>query len=123
MLSEGGEALFSEVDISDEDSVDACVRHVTEQLGGIDILLNNAALYGALDFSDRSAEALQRVYDVNLHGTWRMSRTVAPVMVEARHGRIINVASTTAYLHSTPMDPAADSTPTPTPCPSGASWA
>jgi 3-oxoacyl-[acyl-carrier protein] reductase len=102
-LSELGEAHFVHVDISDEESVEACVQQVTDQLGGIDILLNNAALYDSLDFGDQSPDYLRKVYDVNLHGTWLMSRAVAPVMVAARYGRIINVASTTAYLYTTPM--------------------
>ena len=102
-LSKLGDVRFVPVDISDEGSVSACVQRVTDLFGKIDILLNNAALYDQLDFENRSLDYLRRVYDVNLHGTWLMSRSVAPVMVAARHGRIINIASTTAYLYSTPM--------------------
>jgi 3-oxoacyl-[acyl-carrier protein] reductase len=102
-LSRLGEVCFVAVDIADEASTEACVKQVVEQLGGIDILLNNAALYDGLDFGDRSLEYLRKVYDVNLHGSWLMSRAVAPVMVAAGYGRIINVASTTAYLYTTPM--------------------
>jgi 3-oxoacyl-[acyl-carrier protein] reductase len=103
-LGELGEACFVEVDIADASSAESSVQQVVDRFGGVDILLNNAALYDALDFSDRSLEYLRKVYDINLHGTWLMSRAVAPVMVAARYGRIINVASTTAYLYSTPMD-------------------
>jgi len=102
-LSRLGEVCFVEVDIADQESSEACVNRVVDQLGGIDILLNNAALYDGLDFGDRSLETLRKVNDINLNGSWLMSRAVAPGMVAAGYGRIINVASTTAYLYTTPM--------------------
>jgi 3-oxoacyl-[acyl-carrier protein] reductase len=105
-LCEIGEAHFVPVDISDEVSVATCVQRVVDDLGGIDILLNNAALYDKLEFGNRSLDYLRQVNDVNLNGTWLMSRAVAPVMVAAEYGRIINVSSTTAYLYTTPMAPA-----------------
>jgi 3-oxoacyl-[acyl-carrier protein] reductase len=100
-----GNAMFVQVDISEEESARRCVEQVVDEQGRIDILLNNAALYDGLDFGNRSIEYLRRVVDVNVNGAWLMSRAVAPVMVEAESGRIINVASTTAYLHTTSMAP------------------
>ena len=81
------------------------LREILAEQGRIDILLNNAAIYDQLDFTDRSLDYLRRVIDVNVNGAWLMSRAVAPAMVDAQWGRIINVSSTTAYLHSTPMAP------------------
>ncbi|MAG29440.1 MAG: dehydrogenase [Deltaproteobacteria bacterium] len=105
-LQDIGEVSFVQVDISDEDSTRAGADRIVAERGRIDILLNNAALYDQLDFSNHSLEYLRRVIDVNVNGTWLMSRAVVPAMVKAKSGRIINVASTTAYLHTTPMAPA-----------------
>ena len=59
--------------------------------------MNNAALYGDWDMGDQSYEYLRRVFDVNLHGVWLMTRAVAPHMVEQEYGRIVNQASAAAY--------------------------
>ncbi len=104
-LASLGEVSFAEVDISDEDSARACAEQIATDYGRIDILLNNAALYDDLDFTDNSLESLRRVADVNVNGTLLMSRAIAPSMVAANRGRIINVSSTTAYLHATSMAP------------------
>ncbi|MBW2270302.1 MAG: SDR family oxidoreductase [Deltaproteobacteria bacterium] len=98
-LASRGEVEFIFTDISDEASVAESAARAQERFGHIDILLNNAALYDRIDFSNQSLEYLRKVYDVNLHGAWLMSRAVAPFMVERRHGRIINVGSTMAYLY------------------------
>ena len=68
-----------------------------ERFGRIDILINNAALYGDWDMGDQSFDYLKRVFDVNLHGVWLMTRAVAPHMVEQQYGRIVNQASAAAY--------------------------
>ena len=65
----------------------------------VDILVNNAAIYGDYNGGDNSLEYLKQVFDVNLHGQWVMARAVAPLMVGQRWGRIVNVASIAAYLH------------------------
>ena len=59
--------------------------------------MNNAALYGDWDMGDQSFDYLKRVFDVNLHGVWLMTRAVAPHMVEQQYGRIVNQASAAAY--------------------------
>jgi 3-oxoacyl-[acyl-carrier protein] reductase len=46
---------------------------------------------------DQSLDYLKRVFDVNLHGVWLMTRAVAPHMVEQQYGRIVNQASAAAY--------------------------
>jgi 3-oxoacyl-[acyl-carrier protein] reductase len=92
-----GTVDYARCDVSDADSVEACISATTERFGRIDVLVNNAALYGDWDMADQSFEYLKRVFDVNLHGVWLMTRAVAPVMVEQRYGRIVNQASAAAY--------------------------
>jgi 3-oxoacyl-[acyl-carrier protein] reductase len=96
-LQEIGPTEFVRTDITDPASVEACARTAADRFGGVDILVNNAALYGDWDMGDNSYEYLRTVFDVNLHGVWLMSRAAAPHMVERGGGRIINQSSGAAY--------------------------
>ncbi len=98
-LRSAGEVLFVHTDISDEESAADCARHTREHFGSIDVLINNAAIYAELDNQDQSLEYLKRVFDVNLHGAWLMTRAVAPAMVAQGRGRIVNQSSDAAYLY------------------------
>ena len=95
----GADVVALATDIADEASVQACVDASVERFGSVDILVNNAAIYGELDNLDNSLEYLRTVFDVNLHGQWLMARAAAPGMVEQGRGRIVNIASIAAYLH------------------------
>jgi 3-oxoacyl-[acyl-carrier protein] reductase len=99
-LEKLGEAAFVQTDISDEQSALSCAAQTKEQLGGIDILVNNAALYFDIDNERNDYEYLQNVFSVNLHGAWLMARACAPTMAEQRWGRIINQSSDAAYLYN-----------------------
>jgi len=90
---------FVKTDIADPESAQAAVDATLERFGTVDILINNAAIYGDYVGSDHSLEYLKKVFDVNLHGQWVMAKVVAPHLVQQRWGRIVNVASIAAYLH------------------------
>jgi len=90
---------FVKTDIADPESAQAAVDATLERFGTVDILVNNAAIYGDYVGSDHSLEYLKKVFDVNLHGQWVMAKVVAPHLVRQRWGRIVNVASIAAYLH------------------------
>jgi 3-oxoacyl-[acyl-carrier protein] reductase len=93
---------FVQTDISDERSAEACVATTAEVFGQPDVLVNNAALYFDIDNANNDPTYLKKVFDVNLHGAWLMSRAAAPGMVERGEGRIINQSSTAAYLYQVP---------------------
>ena len=95
-----GEAIFVQTDIADEESTQACAARVSDELGGLDILVNNAALYYDIDNENNDYEYLQKVFSVNLHGAWLMAKACSPSMVEQRWGRIINQSSDAAYLYN-----------------------
>src|SRR3954465_13475567 len=97
-LEKLGDTAFVQTDISDEPSTLACAAKTKEQFGGIDILVNNAALYYDIDNERNDYEYLQKVFSVNLHGAWLMAKACSPAMVEQRYGRIINQSSDAAYL-------------------------
>ena len=94
-----GDVEFVRTDIADPASAQAAVDATVERFGRVDILVNNAAIYGDYNGGDNSLEYLKQVFDVNVHGQWVMARSVAPLMVGQRWGRIVNVASIAAYLH------------------------
>ena len=98
-LAAHGEIDWVRTDVADETSAQECVAATLARFGRIDILLNNAAIYGDYQPTDTSLAYLRRMFDVNVHGQWLMARAVAPHLVRQRSGRIINVASIAAYLH------------------------
>jgi NAD(P)-dependent dehydrogenase (short-subunit alcohol dehydrogenase family) len=106
-LGGGTTAAFTSTDVASPESVEETARATVDAFGGIDILVNNAALYGDWDMTDQSYEYLKRVFDVNLHGVWLMSRAVAPHLVGRGGGRIVNQSSGAAYNYrgtGTPAD-------------------
>ncbi|MCH7611319.1 MAG: SDR family oxidoreductase [Chloroflexi bacterium] len=100
----GRECLPLEVDVSDAGSVETMVKQVLERYGRIDILVNNAALDPKFDrehagrhstsFEEFPLEAWQQAMDVNITGMFLCAQAVAPTMVEAGQGVIVNVSST-----------------------------
>jgi NAD(P)-dependent dehydrogenase (short-subunit alcohol dehydrogenase family) len=105
-ISARGSTAFGEVvDITDEDAVVAAVGRVRERTGSVDILVNNAALFGTLKHSpvlELSAADFDRVMRVNVTGQFICAKAVIPHMREAGWGRIVNISSGAA-LKGIPM--------------------
>ena len=95
-----GDVIGVATDISSEDSARACAAATIEHYGTIDILVNNAALYYDIENERNDYDYLQKVFQVNLHGAWLMTRACAPKMVEQRFGRVINQSSDAAYMYN-----------------------
>ena len=82
-----------ELDVRDGDSIAAAVAAATDELGSIDIVVNNAG-YDEFGFFVNTDEAMwDRVLGVNLRGVIAVTHAVLPGMQERRRGRIVNVAS------------------------------
>ena len=95
----GHEALYVHTDIADEGSVERMARTVAERWGGIDGLVNNAAIatgVGGKRFDEVSAADFDRVLGVNVRGTWQACKAVYPYMRQRGKGKIVNLASDTA---------------------------
>jgi 3-oxoacyl-[acyl-carrier protein] reductase len=99
-LSDAGDVQFIATDVATEPSAQACARTVAERFGGIDVLVNNAAVYGNWNRADQSYGYLKAVMDVNLFGVWLMTGAVVPYMIERGGGSIINQASGAAYNYA-----------------------
>jgi NAD(P)-dependent dehydrogenase (short-subunit alcohol dehydrogenase family) len=102
-LSKLGPVHVVATDVADEDSGVACAAATVERFGRLDVLVNNAGLYGDMDMSDQSLDYLRKMFDINLHGSWLMVRAVAPHMVRQGGGRVINIASGAAYNYKGSM--------------------
>ena len=90
----GVSCLAIKADISDEDQVDGMVSEIEAEMGGVDILVNNAAIDTPDLFSNKDAETFRRILDVNVVGAFNCAKRVSKHMIDNRYGRIINISST-----------------------------
>jgi NAD(P)-dependent dehydrogenase (short-subunit alcohol dehydrogenase family) len=83
------------LDVSSADDADRAAREVTERFGGLDVLVNNAAI--AYDTWQRAATAdldvVRTATETNLYGPWRLVQAFLPLLRASGHGRIVNVSS------------------------------
>jgi NAD(P)-dependent dehydrogenase (short-subunit alcohol dehydrogenase family) len=96
----GGE--FIACDFSDLDKVPEAVRQLTDRLGKVDFLINNAGTFLEKPVHEMQLDDWERVQRVNLTAPFLITREVLPQMIAHRSGRIINIASTASsqgYLH------------------------
>jgi NAD(P)-dependent dehydrogenase (short-subunit alcohol dehydrogenase family) len=93
--SELGNAAYPvELDVSDQDSIDAAVTTVVSHAGKLDILVNNAAIFDAAQTVDITRASFDKLYAVNVAGTLFTMQAVAKQMIAQGHGgKIINMAS------------------------------
>ncbi len=90
----GSSAIPVYIDVTSQESIEAAVSEVVDQLGGIDILINNAALFTAAPIVDVERSDYESVFAVNFGGTLFTLQAVAKQMIEqGRGGKIINMAS------------------------------
>jgi 3-oxoacyl-[acyl-carrier protein] reductase len=81
-------------DVSDEGSVSRCVAAAEQQLGPIDVLVNNAGVYAHGPVDRLDALVFDHTIAVNLRGPFLMARSILPGMKSRRKGHVVNVAST-----------------------------
>jgi len=98
-----GNAVAAHCDVTSAQNCKALATIAQDRLGGLDVLVNNAALYGALQrkpYADIDEDVWDRVMAVNVKGVWQASRHLAPLMQAAGGGAIINIASATVFSGS-----------------------
>lgn len=94
----GRRALTVTADVSSSEDVNRMVDTVVKEWGRIDILVNNAGITRDDLLMRMEAEAWDAVINVNLKGTFLMTREAAKVMIRARRGRIVNIASVSGLV-------------------------
>jgi NAD(P)-dependent dehydrogenase (short-subunit alcohol dehydrogenase family) len=90
---DGGEAVAIHLDLADGDSVERFAEAAVEVLGATEIVVSNAALNVAGSALDTDPETFEQVIGVNVNGTHRLIRALAPAMVARQRGDIVFVTS------------------------------
>ncbi|MEI9407462.1 L-iditol 2-dehydrogenase [Mesorhizobium salmacidum] len=90
----GDHAYALKLDVTDQASIDAAVKAVEDKTGGLDILINNAALFDLAPIVEISRASYEKLFSVNVAGTLFMLQAAARSMIaRGKGGRIINMAS------------------------------
>jgi 3-oxoacyl-[acyl-carrier protein] reductase len=87
-------ALAISADVADINSVNAAVEKALAEFGTIDILINNAGIAAFGKFLELEPQEWERIIQVNLMGTYYVTRAVLPNMIERQTGDIFNISST-----------------------------
>ncbi|MBQ8563200.1 MAG: 3-oxoacyl-ACP reductase FabG [Firmicutes bacterium] len=85
------------LDITDKQSVEAMVAEVAGEFGRVDILINNAGITKDAQFYKMTQEEFDSVINVNLRGTYIITKAVLPYMMKQNYGKIVNASSVSAY--------------------------
>ena len=94
----GGRALALTADVTDPAAVGRAIEHLAAEHGPVAILVNNAGVPGAGQFTDIGFEDWRRVLDVHVDGTFHVTKAVLPWMTAAGWGRIVTIASEAVWL-------------------------
>jgi NAD(P)-dependent dehydrogenase (short-subunit alcohol dehydrogenase family) len=89
----GGKACGIPVDVSDSDAVASAVTTAVEELGGLDVAINAAAIAQQANLAELTPSAWREMIDINLSGAFYVSREAALSMLAAGRGSIVNVGS------------------------------
>jgi NAD(P)-dependent dehydrogenase (short-subunit alcohol dehydrogenase family) len=104
------DVIATEVDVTDEASVEAMVDTVTDRLGPVDVLVNNAGIVENSPAEETSIDSWRRVLAVNLNGVFLCAKHVGRQMLERGDGRIVNIASMSGFDVNVPQKQASYNT-------------
>ena len=85
-------------DVTDEKQVQEMVKKIEEEVGVIDVLVNNAGIIKRIPMLEMTAEEFRQVVDVDLNAPFIVSKAVIPSMIKKGHGKIINICSMMSEL-------------------------
>ena len=102
-LTSNKAAALLEEDVSKEEEVDAMISLIEKKWGGVDILINNAAVDLSNLFHLKTADEFRKTLDVNVVGAFNCSKRVYRHMLDQEYGRIINISSTNGINTYYPM--------------------
>lgn len=88
------ETLVIKADVSNEEQVKNMIQEIISKFGRIDVLVNNAGIAIDKEFENRTVEDWKRTLEVNMIGTFLVSKYASENMMENKSGKIINVSST-----------------------------
>jgi NAD(P)-dependent dehydrogenase (short-subunit alcohol dehydrogenase family) len=92
--AEGGRTSVIELDVTEPEQVEHAARDIEADPGRLDVLVNNAGVYGSYaPAADYDLQEARAVLETNLFGAWRLTQALLPLLRRSRHGRIVNVSS------------------------------
>ena len=94
LQSEHIDARFVQLDVTNQDTIDAAASHIESEFGKLDILVNNAGI--AIDDvppSQLDIEVLRRTYEINFFGVFGVTKAMLPLLRKSDAGRIVNMSS------------------------------
>ncbi len=101
--SKGFEVYGQVVDVSNPDDIEKAANKVIEEIGGIDILFNNAGVVAGKNFHEHTAREIDKTIQINVLGVMHVTRMFLPGMIEKRRGHIINIASAAGLMPNPKM--------------------
>ncbi len=106
----GAKCMAIKCDVTDEQDADRAVQAAYSQMGGLDILLNNAGISLHADSQSMLLADWKRIMGVNLDGIFIMSKAASKVMIPNKQGAIINISSMSGLIVNTPQNQSAYNT-------------
>ena len=98
-VEEGDGIIPIELDVTDQDTVDAAQEQIGSDPGHLDALVNNAGVYGdPIGVVDYDLDRAHEVFEVNIFGPWRLSQAFLPLLQRSSQPRIVNVSSGAGQL-------------------------
>lgn len=98
IINKGGQACFYALDVTNSKQFEEVVEEIAQEFKRIDILVNNAGIAAKSNCIDMQVEDWRRIIDINLTGAWIGSKVVAPIMIEQKAGKIINMCSMFGFV-------------------------
>jgi 3-hydroxybutyrate dehydrogenase len=96
----GAKALYDPADMTKPDQIEAMVARCHAELGGPDIIVNNAGIQHVAPIEDFPADKFEAIIKINMTSAWYLMRAVVPLMKAAKWGRIISTASAHSLVAS-----------------------
>ena len=92
----GNGVVVRRLDVTDEETIERSVASIADELGRLDVLVNNAGITGGgwdTNASDADLDEVRETLETNLYGAWRLTEAVLPLMRRNGYGRIVNISS------------------------------
>lgn len=89
----GVKSLLVKCDLASEEDINNLIDSVINTFGTIDVLVNNVGIEESSDFFDKNKESFARIFNVNVFGTFLLTKKIVEIMLKNKTGKIINISS------------------------------